>query len=72
MALSPMARQVADAKAWQRAVQEAQQEAAVSRERLDALECSHESALEASEAQRQECVRVSSAFTHDTAFTHGP
>ena len=59
MALSPVARQVADAGEWQQAVQAAQQEAAACREHLHALQQQQSSSLEYSEAQRQECTRVS-------------
>ena len=62
MALSPMARQVADAGEWQQAVQAAQQEAAACRQNLCALQQQHASlCLDHSEAQQQECTRVSTA-----------
>ena len=61
MALSPMARQVADAGDRQQAVQAAQQEAAACREHLHALQQRHASSLDHTEAQRQECTRVSNA-----------
>ena len=59
MALSPMARQVADVGVRQQAVQEAQQEAAACREHLHSLHQQHASSLNCTDAQRQECTRVS-------------
>lgn len=61
MALSPMARQLTHAGARQEAVQKAVQEAAVCREQLHSLQQQHASSLDFSEAQRQECTRVSTA-----------
>lgn len=63
MALSPMARQLTHAGARQEAVQEAQQEAAVCKERLHSLQQQHASSLNHTEAQRQECTRVSTAYS---------
>ena len=59
MALSPMARQVAQAADRQKAVQQAQLEAAACTERLHALEQSHAEQLHTADAQKQECLRVS-------------
>lgn len=61
MALSPMARQLTHAEARQEAVQEAEQEAAACREQLHSLQQQHASSLNLTEAQRQECTRVSTA-----------
>ncbi|KAL3144137.1 hypothetical protein ABBQ32_003927 [Trebouxia sp. C0010 RCD-2024] len=61
MALSPMARQVADVGSRQQAVQEAQQEAAACRERLHALHLQLASSLDCTKAQRQECTRLGQA-----------
>lgn len=66
MALSPMARQVADVGDRQQAVQEAQQEAAACRDRLHALQHQHASSLDHTEAQRQQCTRVSAASGKST------
>ena len=63
MALSPMARQVADVGNRRQAVQEAQQEAAACRERLHAVQLQLASSLDCTEAQRQECTRVSTLHT---------
>lgn len=68
MALSPMARHVADVGTRQQAVQEAQQEAAACRERLHALHLQLASSLDCTEAQRQECTRVSIAHAHSVSL----
>ena len=59
MALSPMARQMAGVKEGQEAVQDARLEATACKESLQALQHSYASSLESTEAQRQECSRVS-------------